>query len=414
MVTMTAEAAATALRDGTAPAGMVVEDFLSIDHIDGPLTFPDNCRFQVLYVHDIAGPIHWGAGMYCHTLTIYDCPQFTALAGGLSVHTLSISRCPNLTTLATGLTVTDQLEIIACGALETLPDDLHVTDFIVRGTSRWGWNQSQIRMPRLQQFPERVHVAGQFVLRDCPSLAELPASLDLRQAHSIEIVNCPALRAVPHGIQSHYVRMANCTGLTAWDDPDVTFLRQLDMSGCAALRQLPPHLREIDQLDVSGCTVLASLPLRLVVHEWLDIGNTPLQLLPTMPAPVPLRWNGVGISGRVAFHPETITAQMVLAERNAEVRRVMMERMGTERFMAEAEPDLLDQDTDAGGVRRLLKVVLSQDDKEEPLVALQVSDPSTGRGYLLRVPPATATCRQAAAWLAGFDDPEDYHPVIET
>ncbi len=414
MVTMTAGAAAAALRKGTAPVGLVVEDYLSFDNINGPLIFPDNSRFQYIHLSGVAGPIHWGAGMFCRNLTLYNCSQITELPGGVSLHTLSISQCPNLTRLATGLTVSDQLEIIACGALETLPDDLHVVDFIVRGTSRWGWNQPQIRMPRLRRLPDGLRITGQFVLRDCPNLEDLPASLDLYLAHSIEIVDCPALRAVPHGIRAHYVRLAGCTSLTAWDDPDVTFLRQLDVSGCTALRQLPPHLREIDQLDASRCAALTSLPPHLVVHEWLDIGNTSLQSLPAMPDPIALRWNGVGISGRVAFHPETITAQMVLAERNAEVRRVMVERMGTERFMAEADPDLLDQDTDAGGVRRLLKVILSQDEREEPLVALQVRDPSTGRDYLLRVPPTTTTCRQAAAWLAGFDNPNDYQPVVET
>jgi hypothetical protein len=31
-----------------------------------------------------------------------------------------------------------------------------------------------------------------------------------------------------------------------------------------------------------------------------------------------------------------------------------------------------------------------------------------------KVQPRTRTCRQAAAWMAGFDDPEKYRPVVET
>ena len=89
----------------------------------------------------------------------------------------------------------------------------------------------------------------------------------------------------------------------------------------------------------------------------------------------------------------------------------MLERIGPERFMAEAQPQELDADVDAGGGRRLLRVNIAGD---EPLVALQVSDPSTGRNYLLRVPPTIDTCRRAAAWIAGFDDPGDYRPVMET
>jgi hypothetical protein len=93
------------------------------------------------------------------------------------------------------------------------------------------------------------------------------------------------------------------------------------------------------------------------------------------------------------------------------VRRVLLERMGYERFLREAEADVLDEDADAGGPRRLLRVALGDD---EPLVCLAVRDPSTGRQYLLRVPPNMRSCHQAAAWIAGFDDPDDYHPVVET
>jgi hypothetical protein len=34
--------------------------------------------------------------------------------------------------------------------------------------------------------------------------------------------------------------------------------------------------------------------------------------------------------------------------------------------------------------------------------------------YALRVPPTMRSCRQAAAWMAGFDDPDDYRPLVET
>jgi hypothetical protein len=89
----------------------------------------------------------------------------------------------------------------------------------------------------------------------------------------------------------------------------------------------------------------------------------------------------------------------------------MLERIGPERFVAEVQPEELDTDTDTGGMRRLLRVKIPND---EPLVALQVRDPSTGRQYLLRVPPNMTTCRGAAAWIAGFENPEDYQPVMET
>ena len=72
---------------------------------------------------------------------------------------------------------------------------------------------------------------------------------------------------------------------------------------------------------------------------------------------------------------------------------------------------MLDKDRDPGGERRLLQVALPGD---EPLVCLAVFCPSTGRQYMLRVPPSIRSCRGAAAWIAGFDNPNDYRPIAET
>jgi hypothetical protein len=101
----------------------------------------------------------------------------------------------------------------------------------------------------------------------------------------------------------------------------------------------------------------------------------------------------------------------ILGERNAELRRVLLERFGFERFMEEAGAAVMDRDRDAGGERQLLRLKLEGD---EDLVCVSVSCPSTGRRYLLRVPPAMRTCRQAVAWTAGFDNPELYRPLVET
>ena len=45
---------------------------------------------------------------------------------------------------------------------------------------------------------------------------------------------------------------------------------------------------------------------------------------------------------------------------------------------------------------------------------LQCRCPTTQREYLLPVPNNVITCRQAAAWMAGFDNPDDYAPIQET
>jgi hypothetical protein len=126
---------------------------------------------------------------------------------------------------------------------------------------------------------------------------------------------------------------------------------------------------------------------------------------------VAIRWAGARIDRRIAFEPETITSKEVLAERNAEVRRAMLDRIGLRRFLAEVDAERLHADRDPGGPRELIRMKL---DGDEDLVALSCRCPSTDRSYMIRVPPGTATCHQAAAWIAGFDDPDDYQPVLET
>jgi hypothetical protein len=304
-----------------------------------------------------------------------DCPALEALPAGLRTKHLSIRRCPRLVSLSVDLQVT-RMDIMDCPQLSRLPDDCVVT--------------------------EALDLSG------CANLTRLP---DTVEAQRLNIANCRRLTALPARLRSLYIDMSGCTGIERWDDPEVTALRQLSARGCGRLESLPPNLRQIDELDVSGCARLTCLPDELRITRWVDVGGSGIRELPASAQGTQVRWNGVHVTGQIAFHPETVSARQALLEENAELRRVMLERIGPERFLAEARPRELDADTDAGGPRRLLRVEIPND---EPLVALQVRDPSTGRQYLLRVPPDTDTCRQAAAWIAGFDNPNDYQPVLET
>jgi hypothetical protein len=122
-------------------------------------------------------------------------------------------------------------------------------------------------------------------------------------------------------------------------------------------------------------------------------------------------WNGVRVPSQVITHPQDLDILEVLSESNNEVRRVMVERYGLERLFQDASPEVLDVDTDSGGKRELLKVSLPFD---EPLLMVRVRCASTGRLFLLRVPPRTHTCAQGIAWMFGFEEPKDYHPAFET
>jgi len=144
--------------------------------------------------------------------------------------------------------------------------------------------------------------------------------------------------------------------------------------------------------------------------ESIDVANTGLRELPERYRKCQLDWRGVRINEQIAFHPERIHAPEILAEQNVEVRRVMLERVGWEKFLEEANPEVVDRDTDVGGERRLLAVRAPG----ERLVVVSLRCPSTGRHYLLRVPPRTRTCHEAVAWIAGFENPRAYEPILET
>lgn len=90
---------------------------------------------------------------------------------------------------------------------------------------------------------------------------------------------------------------------------------------------------------------------------------------------------------------------------------MLLERFGYDRFILQANVEVVDTDRDPGGERRLLRVSLEGD---EDLVCVSVFCPSTGDRYIIRVPPNMQTCHQAVAWIAGFDDPNEYQPLVET
>jgi hypothetical protein len=89
--------------------------------------------------------------------------------------------------------------------------------------------------------------------------------------------------------------------------------------------------------------------------------------------------------------------------RNLELRLLLVDRIGFERLLDIAGSEVIAQD-DFG---KLWYCELRIDD--EPLCVVEVvnSTPEadgTYRRYLLRVPPASRTAREAVAWTFGFDN----------
>jgi hypothetical protein len=295
------------------------------------------------------------------------------LPAGLAVEVMDVSHCTQLQALPPGLQVR-RLHLNGCTRLESLPAGLRCYELELRGTP----------------------------------ITHLPG--DLRVEYRLDLTSCAALAALPAGLKVGVLILRDCTALTAL--PEGLAVYFLDIAGCASLDTWPASAAvQIGCLNMRGCRSLTALPTGLANLAWIDLADSGITALPPALQEVRLRWRGVPVDHRVVFHPETITAPEVLGEVNAEKRRVLLERMGYDAFIAASRATVLDRDRDPGGPRQLLLVPL---DDDEPLVCLMVRCPSTGRQYALRVPPLTQTCHQAAAWIAGFDNPADYRPVMET
>lgn len=303
---------------------------------------------------------------------------------------LDLSGTP-LTRLPEGLSG-DILDISDTG-LEALPATMQVGELVARNLPITG-------------LPVGVQVRFRLTLDGCARLSELPENLTVG---SLSLQDALSLEALPEGLDVCFLNLSRCDALRGWPRHGRVRYGHLCVRDCLSLRELPGWLTQIAQLDLSGCRGITALPGGLRVNGWLDVAGSGITALPAG-QDIPLRWRGVRVDARVAFAPETLTGAGVLAEPNTEVRRVMMERMGYARFLDEVGAEVLDRDRDAGGERTLVRVALGGD---EPFVAISVSCPSTGRQYVLRVPPTIRTARAGAAWMAGFDDAGLYQPVIE-
>jgi hypothetical protein len=125
-------------------------------------------------------------------------------------------------------------------------------------------------------------------------------------------------------------------------------------------------------------------------------------------------WHGVPVPRHAVEDPAAITAREIHAEANLEVRRVLLERMGYERYLREGGGKLMSDD----GFGRLWRC-RPMPGEAEVLVLVEVVNASlepdgSRKRYFLRVPPHLRTARAAVAWTFGFAEPERYEPRLET
>ena len=124
-------------------------------------------------------------------------------------------------------------------------------------------------------------------------------------------------------------------------------------------------------------------------------------------------WHGSRVPKQVIMEPDTLTANDVLTHPNAEVSRIMLERMSLETFLWQAKPKILDQDIDGAQQPRTLYQIDTPNDPEAAIVVCYVRCPSTGHTSLLRVPPTIGKCHDAIAWTENVP-PWAYAPLVET
>jgi len=310
---------------------------------------------------------------------------------------LSQSQFPGPVRLPPHVTA-DALNLRGHDDLVELPAGLQAYELLLGGTG-------------VRRLPDDLRVQLRLDLTGCEHLELLPAGL---QVTALNLARCTNLVALPEGLDVWSLDMTGCWAFQHWPESLRIRSGRLSLRGCTALRELPPDLHRLSALNVRECPNLTRLPEGLVVTGWIDIAHSGLTTEDSLPAGlqrVQLRWGGVNIDRRIAFHPELLTVEEVLAERNAERRRVLLDRYGYARLLLDARAEIRDTDQDPGGVRQLFRLPLPGD---EDLVAMSCHCPSTGRQYIIRVPPETPTCRHAAAWIAGFDNPDDYQPLVET
>ncbi|GCD78273.1 hypothetical protein JCM31826_17550 [Thermaurantimonas aggregans] len=113
-------------------------------------------------------------------------------------------------------------------------------------------------------------------------------------------------------------------------------------------------------------------------------------------------------------NPKLVKPSTVLGEANVEKRRAYMEILGSSRYAELLDLEIKDQSIDRyGNLIELYRTRTVDELAREHLQFVKVTCPSTGRNYMLCVPPTIATAREAVAWTFG-KHPDDYNPLLET
>lgn len=114
--------------------------------------------------------------------------------------------------------------------------------------------------------------------------------------------------------------------------------------------------------------------------------------------------------------PEKLTANDLIEINNMEIRRVLIEKMGEEKYLMNLSAKVQDE-SEFGTLYTYYERLLNRGTKRKAaMVKVKNSTPEpdgTYKDYFLQVPPNTKTARQAVAWSFGKTEKE-YSPIKET
>ena len=124
-------------------------------------------------------------------------------------------------------------------------------------------------------------------------------------------------------------------------------------------------------------------------------------------------WRGIDVGARVGRDPEGIQLKDIHSRRNAEARRLLIERYGWDRYLRDSRAQRLAGD----GYGTLWRVRSRDSEGSAVMLEVENSTPEpdgSHKRYFLRVPPEVRTAREAVAWTFGFDAEGDYAPASES
>ena len=119
-------------------------------------------------------------------------------------------------------------------------------------------------------------------------------------------------------------------------------------------------------------------------------------------------WHGIVVPEEVITEP--ITTKKIAKEKNAEIRRCMIERYGYGRYMKDVGADLVHQD----GTGKLWKISAPDQIAVVEVVNGTAEPDGSCRTYHLSVPPDCKTAMSAVAWTYGMTEKEYRNLAIRT